>query len=191
MLKLFSGVAGFCFFGILTINLLLFPSCKKYDNTVQIRRIDTLINWNNNAKGMLIIDAQAIKLRTDSMKIKINAFDSNFINSTGKQFKSDLVLYNGLLNRYNAFIDNYADVVFENSVNSRFLEDLKKKIIDHQIPDHSMDTMLNRQEKVIRSHLLQTQEIVQTIFSVEEMYQRLNNRINFVYGNMIVGRKLE
>ena len=189
MLKLFSGVAGFCFFGILTINLLLFPSCKKYDNTVQIRRIDTLINWNNNAKGMLIIDAQAIKLRSDSMKIKISAFDSNFINSTGKQFKSDLVLYNGLLKRYHAFIENYADVVFDNSVNSRFLEELKKKIIDHQIPDHTLDTMLNSQEKVIRSHLLQTQEIVQTIFSVEEMNQRLNNRINFVYGNMMDGRK--
>jgi hypothetical protein len=191
MLKFFSGVAGFCFFGILTINLLLFPSCKKYDNTVQIRRIDTLINWNNNAKGMLIIDAQSIKLRSDSMKIKISAFDSNFINSTGKQFKSDLVLYNGLLKRYNAFIDNYADVVFENPVNSRFLEELKKKIIDHQITDHTLDTILNSQEKGIRSHLIQTQEIVQTILSVEEMYQRLNNRINFVYGNKMDGRKLK
>ena len=191
MLKIFSGITGYSFFVLFTINLLLFPSCKKYDNTVQIRRIDTLINWNNNAKNMFIIDAQAIKQRIDSMRIKISFFDSNTIKSSCDQIKSDLVLYNGLLNRYYAFLDNYANEEFVNSINSKFLEDLKKKIVDHQIKNKSLDTLLNNKEKIIHSHLIQTQEIVQTIFSVEEMYQRLNSRINSVYENMINNRKFK
>lgn len=191
MLKIFPGLSFSIIIFLFTVNLLLFPSCKKYDNTVQIRRIDTLINWNNNAKGMLIIDAQAIKQRVDSMKLKISALDSNTIKSTGDQLKSDLVQYNGLRIRYIDFLDNYAVIEFDNSLNSRLLDDLKKKIVDHKIENKSLNTLLNSQERIIHSHLAQTQEIVKTIFSIEEMYQRLNNRINYIYENKINIRKLK
>jgi len=181
MLKLFPKVSFSLIIILFTVSLFILPSCKKYDNSTQIRRIDTLINWNNKAKGMLIIDAQAIKMRVDSMKIKISLLDSNKIKSTGVQLKSDLVQYNGLMLRYIDFLDNYAVAEFDNSVNSRFLDDLKKKIVDHKIQNKSLDTLMNHQEKIIQSHLTQTQEIVNTIFSIEEMYQRLNTRINSIY----------
>jgi hypothetical protein len=182
MLKLFYGLT---FFILISVNLFLFPSCKKYENNAQIRRIDTLINWNNNAKGMLIIDAPAIKLRVDSMKNKLSSFDSNTIKSTGDQFKSDLIQYKGLMLRYIDFMDNYAVIEFDNSVNTRILDELKKKIVDHKIDKVSLDTILNSKEKIIHSHLIQTQDVVKTLFSVEEMYQRLNNRINEIYEDKI------
>jgi hypothetical protein len=190
MLKIFSRLTVFCSFFLFTIIILFFSSCKKHDNTFQIRRIDTLISWNNNAQAMLIIDEQAIRQRVDSMKIKIKAFDSNTIRLNGNQLKSDLVLFNGLLLRYNDFLENYSDVVFENSSNSKYLADLKKQILDQHVKNTSLDSILNWQEKIIRSHLYHTREIVEALFSVEEMYQRLNNRINSVY-DLINRRKLE
>ena len=138
---------------------------------------------------MLIIDEQAIKLRIDSMKAKISSLDSNKIKATGDQLKSDLVQYNGLKLRYIDFLDNYAIVEFDNSINSKKLDDLKKKIVDHKINNKSIDTLLNSQEKIIQSHLNQTQEIVKNVFSIEEMYQRLNYRINSIYDNKINIRK--
>lgn len=190
MLKLFYGLSISFVIFLLTVNFLLFSSCNKYDNNAQIRQIDTLINWNNNAKRMLIIDAQSIKQRVDSMKIKISTLDSNTIKLTGDQLKSDLIQYNGLMIRYIDFIDNYAVIEFDNSANSRLLDDLKKKIVDHKINNKLLDSMLNSQEKIIQTHLTQTQATVKTIFSIEEMYQRLNNRINSIYGNKINIRKL-
>ena len=191
MLKIFSATTLLSLFLMFVMGLSLLPSCKKYDNNAQIRRVDTLINWNNNGKAMLIIDKSTIMQRTDSMRLKISAFDSNTIKLKGDQLKSDLVQFNGLLNRYNNFIDNYADIEFENSANSRFLDDLKKKIIDHQIQVNSIDTMLSSEEKLINAHLSQIQEIVQPIFSIEEMYIRLNNRINPIYENIVSSRNLK
>ena len=181
MLKLFSSITVVCLLFLLTFFQLSFLSCKKHDNTAQIRRIDSLINRNNNANSLLIIDLSAIKQRVDSMKIKIKSFDSNTIKSSGVQLKSDLILYNGLLIRYIDFLDDYPDAEYRNSINSRFLDDLRNKILDHQIKTTVLDTMLIRQEKIIRSDFEHTQEIVQTIFSIEDMYQRLNNKINSVY----------
>jgi hypothetical protein len=189
MLKLFQKLTFFGVVILFCLNVLLFPSCKKYSHNAQIRRIDTLINWNNNAKGMLIIDAQAIKLRVDSMKIKLSMFDSITINSSGDQFKSDLIQYKGLMLRYIDFMDNYAVLEFDNSINSRMLDDLKKKIVDHITNNKTLDTMLNSKERIIHSHLMQTQDVVKTLFSIEEMYQRLNNRVNEIYENKIYVRK--
>jgi hypothetical protein len=129
----------------------------------------------------LIIDDQSIKLRVDSMKVKISALDSNSINSGGAQLRSDMIQYNGLLLRYIDFLENYSVIEYDNSINAKILDKIKKDIVDHKTDLKSLDSLLNYQEKVIESHLKQTQEIVKNLLSIEEMYQRMNNRINSVY----------
>ena len=188
MLKIFSQIIRFSSFLFIFITCLIHPSCKNHINSGQIRRLDTIIHWNNNAKDLLIIDVQAIKLRTDSMKIKISTIDTNSFSKTKIQLKSDLVIYNGLLNRYNNFLINYPNIESENSQNSKFLNNLKLELIGNKtlMNNNSLDSLLNSQEIIIQNHFNHTREVVEAIFSVEEMYQRINNRINPVYENQNV-----
>ena len=190
-LKIFFLLDTICLFLLLSIHVMILPSCKKYDNNVQVRRIYSLIRWNNNVTEMLIIDAPSIQTRTVSMKLKIMSIDSGIIKRAGDQLKSDMITYNGLLLKYKAFLDFYYDASFENARNTQYLAELKKKVIDHKLPVTNIDTILNNQETIIKTFVSTTQEFIESIFSIEEMYQRVNNRINPYCKNLDSTSKLK
>jgi hypothetical protein len=185
MLKVFSYIAQLYIIYLFLPSSILLNSCHNTHHIEQIRRIDTLINWNNNAKNILIIDINAIQSRVDSMKIKIQQFDSIMAFLKDDRYKSDLVEYKGLIFKYDEFLLKYPDEEFNNAINKKNLADLKNKIMNNTLKDKQLDSILNSQEKIILYHLQQSNAIVQNVLSVEQMYQRLNDRINIAFKHNI------
>jgi hypothetical protein len=158
-----------------------FYACKKYDNNTEIREVDTLIKWTATAGKMMIIDNDAIQKRADSIKMKLTLIDSSGILISNEQTLYELKEYRAMHLKYTTFLENYAALEFDNSIHNRFLEEFKKQVIDKKISKREVIKTINDKKPLIRKHLDDTKQLIMTIFSIEEMYKQINNKVNIIY----------
>jgi len=159
--------------------------CKHFNITKEIRQTDTLISWVKRANETMVIDPVAISSRIDSMKIKLKIIKKDSAKIQNEVLKNYIKEYEGIYTQYLNFLELYQNLEFDNSVYSKQLNELKKKLIDREISPSEFGKMYPEIREKINIHLAKTKESVGTIASIEEMYLRLNNDITAVYHKLL------
>jgi hypothetical protein len=173
-------------FSLILVLLILSASislncCKRTSASNEIRQADTLIKWVNEASETMVIDPEAIRLRTDSMKIKLTLIKKDTQYKHMDELRYSIKEYEGIFTTYMDFLEKYSNLEFDNLQYSKQATTLKNDLIDRKLSPAEFSKSYPETRKKIKDHLDQTKTAIRTIASIEEMYGRLDHTITEYY----------
>lgn len=161
-------------------SLFFHVSCRHYADDTLIKKVDSLIIWNTIASQSLVSDVNLVQ-RIDSMNQKLKSLNSLDSNRMNEELRRDLKEYNGIFISYRAWNNTINSLQFDNKENESRLNGLKKAIINREKRSSDFEALLHSEKLIITKHLIDSQRISARLQSVENMYQRLNNKLTDFY----------
>src|ERR1017187_3661163 len=103
-------------------------SCRRpFDNNANVLKIDTLQRLANDIDNTLILDEDVIKLRDDSMVIKLNLISSQYKDTSDGVTNEAITRYRGIEKTYQDFLKNYPVMEFDNASYQKSITNNKQK----------------------------------------------------------------
>ncbi|HPD65479.1 MAG TPA: hypothetical protein P5050_07935 [Bacteroidia bacterium] len=156
-------------------------SCKRYVFVDEIRKTDSLILKINKLSELMVIDDEYLKLRSDSIKLRLDCIgrlDSNHMND---ELKYDLVTYKGFYQNYTEFLTAYKSMKYDNQVFQSGLTELRQNLLKKSISRKEFEEAYNSFNEAINIHDSFCRTQINNILTTEKMYNRVNPRMIELY----------
>ena len=165
--------------------LATFSSCDHKEIKLQVERMDTLEHILGNVGDVLNIDENAVSMRLDTIRMKLNVILKSNPDSNNLELKNAIVKYQGIASIYEEFLKEYPIVDFDADKHARIVKDLRKKVETEKLSESEFNESYQREKGILEAIEKKARDLSYRIYSVEKDYWRSSEKINPVYYKIV------
>lgn len=162
-------------------------SCQPMGYSSELKMIDSLHTWLDEANETLILDEVNIKRRYDSIQIKLDYISENKPDVTLEEQKL-LTDYRAVGRAYRDYVANFEGVETEHKLHRERISNLEKDVRAGRIDKAEFKDIYTEERKLISQHRFEAKQLVSPIVSVENMYRRTHSDVRELYFELLSNR---
>jgi hypothetical protein len=170
---------------LLSLFIFLSTSCQPYQLKTEIEQTESLLSQIDRATETLIINVDAIKARRDTMKERMRVIQADFADSVTQEMQFLLTDYRGVIRSYDHFVRKYSVLEFENEHHKQRIENLRKDLLSKAITVIEFREIYEKEKDIIGKHAEEVREIVGSVVTIEQMYNRCNTKVTGIYKSIL------